>query len=57
MTESDLKDSSAAPTRRVQRILDRIIDAKSEELPALGWCWLYIFSVVAVSLKKKSPCM
>jgi AAA family ATP:ADP antiporter len=47
MTEFDLKDSSAAPTRRVQRILDRIIDAKSEELPALGWCWLYIFSVLA----------
>jgi ATP:ADP antiporter, AAA family len=47
MTESDLKDSSATPTRRFQRILDRLIDAKSEELPALGWCWLYIFSVLA----------
>jgi hypothetical protein len=36
MTESDLKGSSATPMRRFQRILDRIIDAKSEELPALG---------------------
>ena len=37
MTESDLKDSSATPTRRFQRILDRLIDAKSEELPARCW--------------------
>jgi hypothetical protein len=35
MKESDLKDSSATPTRRFQRILDRIIDAKSEEQTVL----------------------
>jgi AAA family ATP:ADP antiporter len=29
------------------RLLRRLIDVTAAELPALGWCWLYIFSVLA----------
>jgi ATP:ADP antiporter, AAA family len=29
------------------RFLRRLIDVSAAELPALGWCWLYIFSVLA----------
>jgi AAA family ATP:ADP antiporter len=29
------------------RLLRRLIDVSAAELPALGWCWLYIFSVLA----------
>jgi ATP:ADP antiporter, AAA family len=29
------------------RLLRRLIDVSPAELPALGWCWLYIFSVLA----------
>ena len=47
MTESVLEDSAAAPKSSFQRILHRLIDVTPAELPALGWCWLYIFSVLA----------
>ena len=47
MTESLLEDSSATPAHPVQRFVRRLIDVKPDELPALGWCWLYIFSVLA----------
>ena len=29
------------------RLLGRIIDVRREELPALLWCWLYIFAVLS----------
>jgi AAA family ATP:ADP antiporter len=47
MTESVLEDSSAASVHPAQRFLRRLIDVKPDELPALGWCWLYISSVLA----------
>jgi len=47
MTESLLEGSPATPARPFQRILRRLIDVKPEELPALGWCWLFISSVLA----------
>jgi ATP:ADP antiporter, AAA family len=47
MTESLREGSPATSAPPLQRILRRLIDVKSEELPALGWCWLYISSVLA----------
>ena len=47
MTESLLEGSPATPARPFQRILRWLIDVKPEELPALGWCWLFISSVLA----------
>ena len=47
MTLSRPEDSTAPPARPFARILRRLIDVKPEELPALGWCWLYISSVLA----------
>jgi AAA family ATP:ADP antiporter len=47
MTESRLE---AAPQRSegvFLRVLRRLIEVSPAELPALGWCWLYIFSVLA----------
>ncbi|HYU10925.1 MAG TPA: MFS transporter, partial [Stellaceae bacterium] len=29
------------------RLLSRVIDVRREELPALLWCWLYIFAVLS----------
>jgi len=29
------------------RLLCRVIDVRREELPALLWCWLYIFAVLS----------
>ena len=40
-------ESSTSPARPFARILRRLIDVTPEELPALGWCWLYISSVLA----------
>jgi ATP:ADP antiporter, AAA family len=47
MTESLREGSPATSAPPLQRILRRLINVKSEELPALGWCWLYISSVLA----------
>jgi len=47
MTLSRPEDSTAPHARPFARILRRLIDVKPEELPALGWCWLYISSVLA----------
>lgn len=47
MMESVLGDSAAEPRTSFQRLLRRLIDVAPAELPALGWCWLYIFSVLA----------
>jgi ATP:ADP antiporter, AAA family len=47
MTESSLE---AAPQRSdgpFLRVLRRLIEVSPAELPALGWCWLFIFSVLA----------
>jgi AAA family ATP:ADP antiporter len=38
------KPDSASP---FYRVLHRLIEVTPAELPALGWCWLYIFSVLA----------
>src|SRR6516162_3023799 len=32
---------------RVHRLLRRFIEVRPEEGPVLGWCWLYIFSVMS----------
>jgi AAA family ATP:ADP antiporter len=32
---------------RVHRLLRRFIDVRPEEVPVVGWCWLYIFSVLS----------
>jgi AAA family ATP:ADP antiporter len=39
--------SAPEPATPLLRFLRRLIDVTSAELPALGWCWLYIFSVLA----------
>jgi AAA family ATP:ADP antiporter len=40
-------DSGTEPASPALRLLRRLIDITPAELPALGWCWLYIFSVLA----------
>src|SRR5580704_5952599 len=50
MTEAEVGGESepkAEPDGRGLRLLRRLIDVSGAELPALGWCWLYIFSVLA----------
>ena len=47
MTPSRLEDPTAGPASPFTRTLRRLIDVTPEELPALGWCWLYISSVLA----------
>ena len=47
MTESRGEDSASKPSGQFQSLLRRFIDVTPPELPALGWCWLYIFSVLA----------
>src|SRR6516225_1780714 len=32
---------------RIHSLLRRFIDVRPEEAPVLGWCWLYIFSVLS----------
>jgi AAA family ATP:ADP antiporter len=32
---------------RVHRVLGRFIEVRLEEVPVLGWCWIYIFSVLS----------
>ena len=29
------------------RLLGRVVDVEREELPALGWTWLYFYAVLA----------
>jgi AAA family ATP:ADP antiporter len=47
MTESNSDAVAPHPSDSFQRLLRRLIDVTPTELPALGWCWLYIFSVLA----------
>ena len=46
MTESDA-DAAPASNNQFHRLLRRLINVTPAELPALGWCWFYIFSVLA----------
>jgi len=46
MTESDA-DAAPASNNPFHRLLRRLINVTPAEAPALGWCWLYIFSVLA----------
>src|SRR5262249_14956137 len=46
MTESDA-DAAPPSNNWVHRLLRRLINVTPAELPALGWCWFYIFSVLA----------
>jgi AAA family ATP:ADP antiporter len=32
---------------RIHRLLRRFIEVRPEEVPVVGWCWLYIFSVLS----------
>ena len=32
---------------RIHRLLGRFIEVRPEEAPVVGWCWLYIFSVLS----------
>jgi AAA family ATP:ADP antiporter len=32
---------------RIHRLLRRFIEVRPEEVPVVGWCWLYIFSVMS----------
>lgn len=47
MTEADRTSSAPTAYRRLHSLLRRLIDVTPAEVPALGWCWLYIFSVLA----------
>ena len=47
MTESNSDAVAPHPSGSFQRLLRRLIDVTPTELPALSWCWLYIFSVLA----------
>src|SRR5258708_36427545 len=46
MSESDACAASAS-TIGFQRLVRRLINVTPTELPALGWCWLYLFLVLA----------
>jgi AAA family ATP:ADP antiporter len=47
MTEARADSAQSESASPVLRLLRRLIDVTAAELPALGWCWLYIFSVLA----------
>ena len=48
MTDSPGSVGAAADEKaRVGRWQRRFIDVRPQEMPALAWCWLYIFSVLA----------
>ena len=32
---------------RIHRLLGRFIEVRPEEVPVVGWCWVYIFSVMS----------
>lgn len=38
---------AAAGAGPVFRLLRRLVDIHPEEIPVVGWCWLYIFSVLS----------
>src|SRR5262245_6540688 len=47
MTGSTSDPARAESASPILRLLRRLIDVTPAELPALGWCLLYIFSVLA----------
>jgi AAA family ATP:ADP antiporter len=47
MTDSGSGSARSDTGNPALRLLRRVVDVKPAELPALGWCWLYIFSVLA----------
>jgi ATP:ADP antiporter, AAA family len=47
MTDSSVDSVPAESSSPLLRLLRRVINVSPAELPALGWCWLYIFSVLA----------
>jgi AAA family ATP:ADP antiporter len=47
MTEAPAGSDASDSDGPMLRLLRRLIDVTAAELPALGWCWLYIFSVLA----------
>jgi AAA family ATP:ADP antiporter len=47
MTDTPSGSGSPGSESFVLRHLRRLIDVTPAELPALGWCWVYIFSVLA----------
>src|SRR5580704_12534155 len=47
MTESSLDADPPQSDSIFLRLLRRLIEVSPAELPALGWCWFYIFLVLA----------
>jgi AAA family ATP:ADP antiporter len=49
VAEINLSDINKIPGKweAAYRLLGRVIDLRREELPALLWCWLYIFAVLS----------
>jgi AAA family ATP:ADP antiporter len=47
MTEPSLASGDPEPATAILRHFRRLIDVRAPEVAALGWCWLYIFSVLA----------
>ncbi|MBV9859465.1 MAG: MFS transporter [Alphaproteobacteria bacterium] len=41
-----MREAPAPPAGFFRRLLARVIEARPEELPVLGWCWLYIATVL-----------
>src|SRR5581483_280226 len=42
-----MSDAPTGPTGPVHRLLQRVVAVRPEEVPAVCWCWLYIFSVLS----------
>src|ERR1022692_1649886 len=40
-------DAPQSPGSTFHRVLNKIIDVRPSEVPALGWSWLYIFSLLS----------
>jgi AAA family ATP:ADP antiporter len=45
--EAPGRPASALKDSALHRLLNRIIDVRSSEVPALAWAWLYIFSLLS----------
>jgi ATP:ADP antiporter, AAA family len=40
-----MRDSNGLDGGIAARLLRRVVDVRSEEIPVLAWCWVYIFSI------------
>jgi AAA family ATP:ADP antiporter len=47
VTETTADSTRSDSANPLLRLLRRVVDITPAELPALAWCWLYIFSVLA----------